>query len=100
VKTLKELPVPLSCQMSERAAEVLRVWINDKNNMDTTLLPAFADPEAWGILLVDIARHAARAYEQEGTTTAPKALERIRAGFDAEWGHPTDLGTTSKMKPQ
>jgi len=86
--------------MSERAAEVLRVWINDKNNMDVTLMPAFAQPEAWGILLVDIARHAARSFEQEGAKSAAEALELIRAGFEAEWDSPTDFGSTTKMNPQ
>jgi len=97
---LKELPVPPNCQMSERAAEVLRVWINDKNNVDVTLLPAFAQPEAWGLLLVDIARHAARSYEQDGVMPSGKALDLIRAGFDAEWGSPTDMGSTSKLHSQ
>jgi len=86
--------------MSERAAEVLRVWINDKNNMDVTLLPAFEQPEAWGLLLVDIARHAARSFEQKGARSAREALELIRVGFDAEWESPTDLGSTSKLSPQ
>ena len=97
---LKELPVPPTCQMSERAAEVLRVWINDKNNMDVTLLPAFERPEAWGILLVDIARHAARSFAGDGAMPADAAIELIKAGFDAEWDNPTDIGSTTKVRSQ
>ncbi len=40
-------------------------------------------------MLVDVARHAAQAYEGEGRD--PKAvLERIRELFNAEWASPTD----------
>ena len=97
---LNELPVPPSSQMSEKASEVLRVWINADRNMDVTLRPAFADPSAWGILLVDIARHVARAYEQDREHSMQAALARIREGLDAEWDHATDLGTTNKLHPQ
>src|SRR5262249_24694111 len=95
---LNELPVPPSCQMSERASEVLRVWINQDNNMDVSLWTAFADPAAWGILLVDIARHVGRAYESDGTHSQSEALERVWEGLNAEWGNPTDIGHTSKME--
>jgi Domain of unknown function (DUF5076) len=93
-----ELPVPPSSQSSERALEVMRVWINpDNNNMDVTLRSAFADPASWGILLVDIARHVGRAYEAEGDRTQADATARVRAAFDAEWGNPTDSGRTTKI---
>jgi hypothetical protein len=97
---LNELPVPPSSQMSEKASEVLRVWINADRNMDVTLRSAFADPAAWGILLVDIARHVSRAYEQDGEHSMESALNRIRDGFDAEWNHATDPGTTDKLHEQ
>jgi hypothetical protein len=90
--------MPPSSQTSEKASEVLRVWINADKRMDTTLLPSFPDPMFRGMLLVDIARHAARAYAQDGSHTEHEALSRIRTGFDAEWHNPTDLGTTKKME--
>jgi hypothetical protein len=49
----------------------------------------WSDPAAWGLLLVDIARHASLAYEREGRDRA-ETLARIREGFDAEWSSPTD----------
>ena len=36
---------------------------------------------------VDVARHAARAYEREGRDRT-EVLARIRALFDAEWASP------------
>lgn len=97
---IKELPVPPTSQMSEKAAEVLRVWINADRNMDVSLISAFAEPAAWGILLVDIARHVARAYEGDGVCSQAEALGQIRELFDAEWDRPTDLGRTSELREQ
>jgi hypothetical protein len=40
--------------------------------------------------LVDVARHAARAYAREGLNP-DDVLEQIRRTFDAEWASPTEL---------
>ena len=48
------------------------------------------DPAAWGILLVDLARHAASSYEQTSGLDRDAALERIKDGIDAEWNSATD----------
>jgi hypothetical protein len=40
-------------------------------------------------MLVDIARHAAKAYAKEGQDPAV-VLARIREMFEAEWSAPTD----------
>jgi hypothetical protein len=48
------------------------------------------DPAAWGIMLVDLAKHIASAYEQSGGLNQAAALSRIKQGFDTEWESPTD----------
>jgi hypothetical protein len=40
-------------------------------------------------MLVDVARHAANAYEREGRDRK-EVLARIRQFFEAEWASPTD----------
>jgi hypothetical protein len=40
-------------------------------------------------MLVDVARHAAKAYAKEGQDPEV-VLARIRQIFDAEWSSPTD----------
>lgn len=95
----QELPIPPSSQLAPHANEVLRVWINADKNMDVTLIPAFADPGAWGLLLVDIARHVARAYANEGHNEEA-VLDSIRQLFIAEWERPTDIGRTSAVDRQ
>ena len=56
---------------------------------------AFEEPDMWGLLLVDLARHAARAYARESDYTEEDALNRILEMFQAEIERPTDTGTTT-----
>ena len=62
-----------------------------------SLQRAFDDPHTWGVLLVDLARHAARIYAEEAEMTEEHALEEIRRMFDAEWDRSTDPGLTDKI---
>jgi hypothetical protein len=41
------------------------------------------------LLLADLAKHVAAAYEAKGIDR-DAALRSIRAAMDAEWSHPTD----------
>ena len=75
----------------KRAAEILRVWSGDNLPQQYSLRTTWDDPGAWGLLLVDIARHAAKAYSEAGAMTESAALSRIRELFDAEWSAPTDV---------
>ena len=48
------------------------------------------DPEAWGMMLADLARHISAAFEQAEKRDPVEMLARIKAGFDAEMDSPTD----------
>ena len=75
---------------------MLRAAIVD-GGLHVSLRRAFDDPEAWGMLIADVARHVARIYATENKFTEDETLERIRAMFDAEMDAPTDPGTTSAI---
>jgi hypothetical protein len=81
-----------------RAHEVLRAWIVGEG-LQVSMQPAFDDPSVWGILLVDVARHAARMYADQGGCTFEQALAKIRFMWDAETTKPTDLGSTLRSSP-
>ena len=83
-----ELNLPPIAEHPE-AVEVLRVWAVPGEGQEFSVRPVWEDPGAWGLLLVDLARHVAYAYEQQGMS-GEDALCRIRAMFDAEWNAPTD----------
>lgn len=87
---MRELPVPPAAESAAQAIELARVWAADGAQHVTLETGVWADPGAWGLMLVDLARHVASAYEQAGTVSRADALARIREAFDAEWASPTD----------
>ena len=78
-----------------RSREVLRAWIVGEG-LQVSMQPAFEDSSVWGILLVDVARHAARMYADQGDQTFEQALTKIRFMWDAETAKPTDMGSTTR----
>jgi len=95
--TPQEQPIPPDAIGRDDAVEVLRAFVID-NGLSISFMRAFDDPQMWGMLLVDIARHAARVFEKEGVMSEAEALDRIRSMFEAEIANPTDLGTTREHK--
>ena len=83
----------------EDATEVLRAFVVD-GGLSIPFQRAFEEPEMWGMLLVDIARHAARAYARESEYTEDEALSRIVEMFEAEINRPTDMGSTTPRSQQ
>jgi len=87
-KTANELdPPPLAIE--PEAVEILRVWTAQEGGQEVVLSTRWTDPGAWGLVLVDIAQHAANAYARNGMRRE-EVLSRIRELFDAEWDSPTD----------
>ena len=95
----KEQPLPPDVMSREDAVEVLRAFVVD-GGLSIAFQRAFEEPDMWGLLLVDIARHAARAYARESDITEDEALERIVDMFDAEIERPTDTGSTTPRSKQ
>jgi hypothetical protein len=92
-----ELPIPAAALVDDRARELVRVWAASGAQHVSLASQSWADPAAWGIMLVDLARHLARAYEQSGTHSSAEALSRIRGAFDAEWVEATSK-VTGRLK--
>src|SRR3954470_20703284 len=61
---LKQLPVPQPALNDARAGEKLRVWAAGGKQHVSLATGLWKDPASWGIMLTDLARHVARAYEQ------------------------------------
>jgi hypothetical protein len=95
----KEQPLPPDVMGRDDATEVLRVFILD-GGLSIAFTRAFEEPDMWGLLLVDLARHAARAYARESEYTEEEALTRIIDMFDAEIARPTDVGKTTPRSQQ
>lgn len=85
MKHKNELPVPGSVAKDPNSLEIARVWIAEKRQQVSLRVGVWPDPAAWGILLADLARHVASSYRQESGLDELKTLERIKAGFEAEF---------------
>jgi hypothetical protein len=95
----REQPLPPDVVGNEDATEVLRAFVLD-GGLSIAFQRAFEEPDMWGLLLVDIARHAARAYARESEYNEEDALARIVEMFEAEIARPTDMGTTTPRSQQ
>jgi hypothetical protein len=93
----KEQPLPPDVTGRDDAVEVLRAFVVD-GGLSIAFTRAFEEPDMWGMLLVDIARHAARAYGRESEFSEDEALSRIVDMFEAQIARPTDVGTTSQSQ--
>jgi hypothetical protein len=91
----EELQPPPDAQ-AKGGVEILRCSVV-QGAVSVGLRRAFDDPFTWGVLLVDLARHAARIYALETELSEEEALDQIRAGIEAELQNPSDPGSTSAM---
>ena len=82
--------------LDKGGVEILRAFIVD-GAVSVAMQRAFDEPFTWGILLVDLARHASRIYALETKMSEDEVLEAIRAGIEAELDRPTDLGSTKAV---
>jgi hypothetical protein len=82
--------------LEQGGVEVLRAVIID-GGLHVSLRRAFDDPEAWGMLIADVARHIARIYASEKNMGEEETLARVRAIFEAEMDAPSDPGSTSAL---
>jgi hypothetical protein len=90
---MNELIVPPSVASNPKAVEMARIWHAEGKQHVSLNAPGWKDSAAWGLLLVDIAKHVANAYAQAEGRDVEETLARIKAGFDAEWNHATDEPT-------
>ena len=95
-KTFEPLDPP-PATLKDGGQEIFRAVIID-GALHVSLRRSFDDPGSWGILLTDIARHAARIYEAEEVMSFEQALKRIDTLYVAERDRPTDMGTTGKVR--
>jgi len=76
--------------------EVIRAVVAN-GELHVSLRRAFDEPETWGILLADVARHVGRIDALEASMREEQVVEKVRAMFEAEMERPTDLGKTNAI---
>jgi hypothetical protein len=81
-----ELPIPGPAAENKDAREILRMWGAAGKQRISIDTEEEGGPAGWGIVLVDLARHVAVAYEQSGNIKGTEVLDRIKRTFEAKWG--------------
>jgi len=76
--------------------EVLRAAIAE-GNLHVSLRRAFDEPETWGILLANVARHIGRIYALEAGMREDEVVDKVWAMFEAEMERPTAVGKTNAV---
>ena len=76
--------------------EVLRAAVID-GGLHVTLRRAFDDPQAWGVLLADVARQVSRVYVQQGDHNEDDVIAAIRKAFDTEMDAPANPGSIAPI---
>jgi hypothetical protein len=94
-KKFEALGVPPDA-LEKGGVEILRASVVD-GAVSVALRRAFEDPFTWGVLLVDLARHAARIYAMETDISEEEAMVEISAGIQAELDDPSDPGSTQAI---
>jgi Domain of unknown function (DUF5076) len=80
--------------MEQGGTEVMRAVIVE-GELHLSLRRAFEDPETWGMLLADVARHVGRLYASESAASEQDVIDRLRAVFESEMDEPSEPGTTN-----
>ncbi len=81
------LPVPESAQVDSNAIELVRIWAASGQQHISIATDVWDNPAAWGIMLVDLAKHIAKSYDG---ADYEQVLKMIKNGFDVEWNSPTE----------
>ncbi|MEZ6190365.1 MAG: DUF5076 domain-containing protein [Phycisphaerales bacterium] len=89
---VSKLQPPPAIHQAEMALEIARIWIVDNKQVVSLSSANWEDPRAWGLMLVDLAKHVANVYEKQGHNRH-EVLAKIHQAFLAEWNHPTDEPT-------
>lgn len=87
----RQQPLPPDVIDRDDATEVLRAFVLD-GGLSIAFMRAFEEPAMWGLLLAEIARHAARAYASESDYDEEQALGHIIDRLKSELDQPTPTG--------
>lgn len=98
-KRKNECVIPKEALADPDSREVLRAWIaNEGLHVSLWIPDAFEDPGHWGIVLTDVMRHLADAYQKSQGVAPEQTIARIQEMIEAELKSPTDKPTGGFVK--
>jgi|SRR5450755_2907186 hypothetical protein len=88
-----EMTPPPAAANDAMSFEVARLWVANDAQHVVLRTDVWPDPAAWGIVLADLARHVALAYQRKDGHDLEDVLERVLAGFHTEIESPAQQST-------
>jgi len=85
-----QLAIPPELADDPNAFELARIWSGTDHGFYVLNVKRYPEPAVWGMMAIDLMKHAARAYEQEGAGKKEDIYKRILVGFMAEMQNPTE----------
>ena len=85
-----QLVIPEIAKADRQSFEILRVWISNGTQHVSLRVGVWNNPQAWGIMLADLARHIANSFDGKTSVDRLRVLELIKQGLYAELEGPTD----------
>jgi hypothetical protein len=90
MKLSSQLPVPPAAQADKKSVELLRAWVVNKGlQCSIRIGNEDHEPILWGVLISDVARHAADAINKQNGSSKADVLNQIREVFNSELDAPT-----------
>lgn len=74
---IHELPIPAAAGSDSAARELVRIWAAGGAQHVSVATGLWSEPAYWGIMLVDLARHIADAYQLTEGRNPEEVLARI-----------------------
>ena len=94
----RSLQAPPAVYDDPKSFEIARIWAAGGKQHVTLAAELWDDPHDWGIMLVDLARHVANAYEQLRGIDSRESMSQIKEGFEIEWSHPTEHNVRGRVR--
>ena len=88
----RELSIPPDATGDGGPCELVRAWVAHQDlhcSLNVDAWPADQAPVAWGILLSDIARHVADAFQTNHGLSKKETIAKIKDVFGSELDDPT-----------
>ena len=91
---MKTLVIPPAAQRDEQAVQMLSAWIAERGlhctiNVGMWTASGTNEPNAWGTLLADVARHIGNALHEKTGANPEATVNSIVRSFIEELGDPT-----------
>jgi hypothetical protein len=95
---MRTLLIPPAAQRDDNAVQMLSAWIAEQGMHCTVNIGMWHaagrdEPQAWGILLADIARHIGNAIQEERGVVAAEVTDAILVSMMSELESPTSAAS-------